>query len=77
MKGCKHAIEGGSFDVLFSAHCKTGCGRYNKLHEILAARPSSHHQYCVLVASAEPRAGRTTQPPQESSCVQLLIPPDF
>ena len=28
MKGCKHAIEGGNFDVLISAHCKTGCDRY-------------------------------------------------
>ena len=38
--------------------------------------PVPHHQHCVLVASEKPRAG-TTQRPQESSCVQLLAPPDF
>ena len=40
-KGCKHVIEGGNFDVLISAHCKTGCDRRAKLHNIMATRPSS------------------------------------
>ena len=41
------------------------------------AFPVLLHQHCVLVASAEPRARRTMQRPQESSCVKLLTPPDF
>ena len=60
----EHVIEGGNFDVLISAHCKTGCDRY---------APVPPHQHCLLVASAKPRRGRTTQRPQDSSCVQLLI----
>ena len=41
MKGCKHVIEGGNFDVLVSAHCRTGCERYATLHIILATRSLS------------------------------------
>ena len=41
MKGCNHAVEGGNFEVLISAHCKRGCDRCAKLHHILATPPTS------------------------------------
>ena len=68
MKGCKHAIEGGNFDVLISAHCKTGFDRCAKLHNILATCPSSPTLRVGLPASSPEQGGRRNDRKKALAC---------